>query len=109
MRRVAVERDRPGIVGRRRTQPGDAIRAIKPTHQRVAGARVVEGGVALAMEKDRAVAGVFRHQIHLAGQQRRPHQRGRAEPGAVGNLDAVRPQHVDDHRAEDASLGVQLG
>jgi len=98
---IAADRDDPGVVGRRGAQPGEAVLGhVEPLDLGICLRRVLPRRIVLAMEEDRAIAGVFGIEVDLPGEERRPHDVGRAELDAALDRDAMGRDHLRDHVAE---------
>ena len=65
-------------------------------------------GVVLHAEEERAVAGIFRIDVDLAGEERRPHHLRRTELDATLDGNALSLEHERDHLPEEAALGVDF-
>ena len=78
-------------------------------HLLEAGLGVLPCRIFLIGKEKRAVAGVFRIDVDLAGRNGAAQHLGGAELQLVGGLDAVGFQHLHDEVAEQRTFGIDLG
>src|SRR5436190_1113747 len=100
-REIAADGDNPGVVGRRRVEPNNAVLGgVELLHLVIALRRVLPGRIVVAVKEDTAVAGIFGIEIDLAGEERRSHDVRGAELDAAIDGDAARRHDIRDHVAE---------
>jgi hypothetical protein len=107
---VLAQRDRPGVVGRRRGQPDDLVGiVIQRFCLFISLGGIVPAAISTLFEEEGSVAGIFGINIDLAGGDRLAYDRGGAELDAIGRLDAIGVQHRQDDIAEHPAFGIDLG
>ncbi|MCY1543540.1 hypothetical protein D9M68_793610 [compost metagenome] len=108
-RQIAAHAHRPGIVGIGRLQPDQLVGLqIQALDQFIALFGVLPHGGIGAFEKERAIAGVFRVDVDLSGEQRLAHDAGAAKLDAVLDGHPSALQRLVDQLPQHRALGIDL-
>ncbi|SPX51936.1 Uncharacterised protein [Klebsiella pneumoniae] len=109
LRQVLAHGDSPGVVGRRRGEPYQLMfLLIEALHLLIALLGILPRRVVFIFEEEGAIAGIFRVDIQLAGDNRPAHHRRGAELDFINRFYAVAFQHLLDHIAQQRAFGINF-